>query len=164
MPCEFCAPVNFEGCKLAVLSYGHTKCNLDLLLGSTTNHPRGQGRRHLVGIWGHMVITWHSLSLPTCPKRHMTWLKIINSQRWPLHLPKHQRGRTCLFRSSSGIFKQVVFLVEGFFWWEFQRLLLVFDPKIHTTQLLPISFHENPHGSHRRGYDENTEDYNPYRK
>ena len=50
MSCEFSGhPVNFEGCKLDVLSYGHTRCNLDLLLGSTTSHPQGQGRRHLVG-------------------------------------------------------------------------------------------------------------------
>lgn len=68
-------------------SYGHTKCKLDLLVGSATAHKSNWGRRHLVGPYPQN----------TCSKEVAQ-----NHEKCSSFSLSHQRGRTCLFRSERG--------------------------------------------------------------
>lgn len=118
-----CTSEFLKDSKEDVFSYGHTKCNRDLLVGSATAHPQEQLGKEAFG---------GSLSLHTNARKR--WLKIMGNGH---HLPKHQRGRTCLFRSKTAMKtgRDWLKISEGFPW-----LLYVSNREIHAKQLLAISW------------------------
>ena len=111
-------------------SYGHTKCKLDLLVGSATAHKSNWGRRHLVGPYPQN----------TCSKEVAQ-----NHEKWSSSSLSHQRGRTCLFRSDAA-------MKPGRDWLKisdkFRWLLHVSDREIHAKQLLAISRNFKKAASH----------------